>query len=223
MNAGWKDTPAGRVYAPFPQTQIDALIPLVKGIVARHGILPENVLGHSDIAPLRKQDPGPLFPWYQLAKAGLVVWPDANRVAAVRQVFDIQTPDAVWFQKKLASHGFALAQSGVFDQPTKTVIAAFQMKYRPANIAGEPDAETAAMLEVLTTPASAPLPPVPSVPAMPTPVPAPEPAVPEMRPVQPVQPTQPAQPVPPVTPPPSVPPTPLPTTTPAAPVASTPQ
>lgn len=164
VNAGWKDTPQGRVFAPFPQAQIDALIPLVKDIVARHGIAPENVLAHSDIAPLRKQDPGPLFPWYRLAQAGLVLWPDANRVAAVRQVFNIQAPDAAWFQKKLAAHGFALAQSGVFDQPTRTVIAAFQMKYRPANIAGEPDAETAALLEVLTTPANAPLPAVPAPP-----------------------------------------------------------
>jgi len=191
VNAGWKDTPLGRVYAPFPQSQIDALIPLVKGIVERHGILPENVIGHSDIAPLRKQDPGPMFPWYQLAKAGLVVWPDANRVAAVRQVFDIQVPDAVWFQKKLASHGYGLTQSGQFDAPTKTVIGAFQMKYRPANIAGEPDAETAALLEVLTTPANAPLPPVPPAP------------IPEMRPVQP---EQPVQPVPPLAPPPATPP-----------------
>jgi len=195
VNAGWKDTPQGRVYAPFPQTQIDALIPLVKDIVARHGIRPENVVGHSDIAPLRKQDPGPMFPWYQLAQAGLVVWPDPSRVAAVRQVFDVQTPDAVWFQKKLAAHGFGLAQSGAFDQPTRTVIAAFQMKYRPANIAGEPDAETAAMLEVLTTPANAPLPPVPPAP------------IPEMRPVQPalpgdpLQPTQPTQPAQPTQPP----------------------
>ena len=199
VNAGWVDTPTGRVFAPFPQSQIDALIPLVKGIVERHGILPENVLAHSDIAPLRKQDPGPLFPWYQLARAGLVVWPDANRVAAVRQVFDIQTPDALWFQKKLASHGFALAQSGLFDQPTKTVIAAFQMKYRPANIAGVPDAETAALLEVLTTPATAPLPPVPPSP------------IPEMRPVQPEQPVQPVPPVEapaPLAPPPPVPETP---------------
>jgi len=198
VNAGWKDTPQGRVYAPFPQTQINALIPLVKGIVQRHGILPENVIGHSDIAPLRKQDPGPMFPWYQLAQAGLVVWPDANRVALVRQVFDIQTPDAVWFQKKLASHGFALTQSGLFDQPTKTVIAAFQMKYRPSNIAGEPDAETAALLEVLTTPANAPLPPVP-----PAPIPEMRPVQPEqpLQPVPPVQPMQPAPPVSPVTPP----------------------
>lgn len=199
VNAGWKDTPQGRVFAPFPQSQIDVLLPLVKDIVARHKIAPENVVAHSDIAPLRKQDPGPLFPWYQLAQAGLVVWPDANRVAAVRQVFDIAVPDAVWFQKKLAQHGFALAQSGVFDQPTRTVIAAFQMKYRPANIAGEPDAETAAMLEVLTTPANAPLPPVPVAPAVPT-IPVPVPGVP---------PVNPGAPVPPATPPvPAVPPTP---------------
>jgi N-acetylmuramoyl-L-alanine amidase len=210
VNAGWKDTPQGRVYSPFPQTQIDALIPLVKDIVARHGILPENVVGHSDIAPLRKQDPGPMFPWYQLAQAGLVVWPDVNRVAAVRQVFDLQTPDAAWFQKKLAAHGFGLAQTGLFDQPTKTVIAAFQMKYRPANIAGEADAETAAMLEVLTTPANSPLPPVPPAP------------IPEMRPVQPEQPLPPPQPLPPVAPP--APPTPVPVTPPnTPPVASSPQ
>jgi N-acetylmuramoyl-L-alanine amidase len=207
VNAGWKDTPQGRVYAPFPQTQIDALIPLVKDIVARHGIRPENVVGHSDIAPLRKQDPGPMFPWYQLAQAGLVVWPDPTRVVAVRQVFDVQTPDAAWFQKKLAAHGFGLTQSGAFDQPTKTVLAAFQMKYRPANIAGEPDAETAAMLEVLTTPANAPLPPVP-----PAPIPEMRPVQPAppgdpLQPTQPTEPTQPAQPLQPAVPtPPNTPP-----------------
>ncbi len=239
VNAGWTDTPQGRVYAPFPQAQIDALIPLLKGIVARHGILPENVVGHSDIAPLRKQDPGPMFPWYQLAKAGLVAWPDANRVAAVRQVFDIQSPDAAWFQKKLASHGFGLSQSGVFDQPTKTVLSAFQMKYRPANSLGEPDAETAALLEVLTTPATAPLPPVPSMPALPLPVPGlppvqgalpvPQtpgtPAIPDMRPVQAPQPASPTPPVQPVTPPPPTTPPPMtpPNTPLAPPVAPRPQ
>ena len=206
VNAGWKDTPQGRVYAPFAPSQIDALVPLLKDIVARHGIAPENILGHSDIAPLRKQDPGPLFPWYQLAQAGLVVWPDMNRVAAVRQVFDIQVPDALWFQKKLAQHGFALAQSGVFDGPTRTVIGAFQMKYRPANIAGEPDAETAALLEVLTTPANAPLPPVPVAPAAP-PVPVPVPSLPPVNPAPPAPPATPS-PVPAVPPAPSVPPTP---------------
>jgi N-acetylmuramoyl-L-alanine amidase len=203
VNAGWKDTPQGRVYAPFPQAQMDALLPLVKDIVARHGIAPENVLGHSDIAPLRKQDPGPQFPWQRLAQEGLVLWPDANRVAAVRPAFDALLPDVAWFQRKLATHGFGLVQSGTYDEATRTTLAAFQMKYRPRDISGVADAETAALLEVLTTPANTPPPVVPAALApvapatMPTPAPAPAPmpmstptpTLPEPTPVLPVEPT----------------------------------
>jgi N-acetylmuramoyl-L-alanine amidase len=205
VNAGWKDTPQGRVYAPFPQAQMDALLPLVKDIVARHGIAPENVLGHSDIAPLRKQDPGPQFPWQRLAQEGLVLWPDANRVAAVRPAFDALLPDVAWFQRKLATHGFGLVQSGTYDEATRTTLAAFQMKYRPRDISGVADAETAALLEVLTTPANTPPPVVPAAlapvapaaPPMPAPAPAPAPmstptptpTLPEPTPVLPVEPT----------------------------------
>ncbi|MBD8544959.1 N-acetylmuramoyl-L-alanine amidase [Oxalobacteraceae sp. CFBP 8761] len=207
VNAGWKDTPQGRVYAPFPQAQMDALLPLVKDIVARHGIAPENVLGHSDIAPLRKQDPGPQFPWQRLAQEGLVLWPDANRVAAVRPAFEALLPDVAWFQRKLATHGFGLVQSGTYDEATRTTLAAFQMKYRPRDISGVADAETAALLEVLTTPANTPPPVVPAalapmapttmpMPApapapapMPTPTPTPTPTLPEPTPVLPVEPT----------------------------------
>ncbi|UVW28696.1 N-acetylmuramoyl-L-alanine amidase [Massilia sp. H6] len=215
VNAGWKDTPAGRVYAPFPQTQIDALVTLVKDIVQRHGIAPENVLGHSDIAPQRKQDPGPLFPWRQLAQAGLVAWPDANRVAAVRPVFEAMLPDYAWFQRKLATHGYAIVQSGVLDQQTRTVLAAFQMKYRPTDIAGNADAETATLLEVLTTPANAPLPVVVPPPVITHPVPPLPPAAPPSPPPVP-SPALPPPPLPtPVSPP-------LPTTMPAAPAAVAP-
>lgn len=178
VNAGWKDTPNGRVYAPFPQYQVDALIPLVRDIVTRHHIAPENVLGHSDIAPLRKQDPGPMFPWKQLADAGLVAWPDAARVAAVTPVFQTQLPDVAWYQKKLAAWGYGLVQSGNLDEQTRAVLSAFQMKYRPANIDGMPDVETAALLEALTNP-SGPLPqlqPVQTVPVLPPTEPAPAPA-----------------------------------------------
>ncbi len=204
VNAGWKDTPNGRVYAPFPQSQIDAIIPLVRDIVTRHHIAPENVLGHSDIAPLRKQDPGPMFPWRQLADAGLVAWPNAARVGAVMPIFQQQLPDVAWFQRKLATWGYGIAQSGQLDEQTRTVLAAFQMKYRPANIAGIPDVETAALLEALTNPAG-PLPPVPV-------------AVPEFRPVQPPQP-QPGQPVPPPAPDQPTPPVP---SQPVAPVPAVP-
>ncbi len=187
VNAGWKDTPQGRVYAPFPQAQMDALMVLVKDIVQRNGIAPENVLGHSDIAPLRKQDPGPLFPWARLGQEGLVLWPDANRVAVIRPIFEATLPDVAWFQRKLATHGFGIAQTGLLDNQTRTVLSAFQMKYRPRDIAGNPDAETATLLEVLTTPANAPL-PVVTPPVITSPVPAlppataPAPVVPETAP-----------------------------------------
>ena len=155
VNPGFTEGPAGRVYYPFPQSQIDRLIVLLKEIVARHAVPPENILGHSDIAPQRKQDPGPLFPWYQLAQHGLIAWPDAYRVASARQLYEQQMPDAFWFQQKLAQHGYAIVRSGQFDPQTRNVISAFQMKYRPAIFDGMADAETAAMLEVLTTPAPA--------------------------------------------------------------------
>lgn len=158
VNKGWTDTAQGRVYAPFTQAQIDTLIPLVRDIAARNHVAPENILGHSDIAPLRKQDPGPMFPWVQLAKAGLVAWPDAARVAAVQPAFEAMLPDVAWFQQKLAAHGYAIVQSAVLDEQTRAVLGAFQMRYRPARYDGQPDAQSAALLEVLTAPVPKPAP-----------------------------------------------------------------
>ncbi|GHK20337.1 hypothetical protein ECZU03_41260 [Escherichia coli] len=60
-----------KYFAPFEQAQIQALIPLAKDIIARYHIKPENVVAHADIAPQRKDDPGPLFPWQQLAQQGI--------------------------------------------------------------------------------------------------------------------------------------------------------
>jgi N-acetylmuramoyl-L-alanine amidase len=175
VNHGFTQTPTGRVWQPFPPAQIDALIVLLKDIVARHKIPPENILGHSDIAPQRKQDPGPMFPWFQLAQAGLVTWPDGTRVTAARAVFDQQLPDVAWFQARLALHGYSVPQTAVLDEATRTVVSAFQMKYRPAVIDGSLDAETAALLEVLTTPAvkSPVTPPLPASPAASSAFPAP--------------------------------------------------
>ena len=68
VNPGYRDTPQGRVWYPFSQAQMDELIPLLKQIVERHHIAPDNIIGHNEIAPQRKQDPGPLFPWQQGSK-----------------------------------------------------------------------------------------------------------------------------------------------------------
>ncbi len=143
-----------REYLPFPQAQIDALIPLVKDIVQRHQIRPERILGHGEVTPSYKEDPGPTFPWKQLADLGITPpWPDAERVAAQRVRFEAALPDATWFQKALAQHGYAVEPSGLFDGPTQRVLMNFQMRYRPADYSGQPDAETAALLQVLTQPA----------------------------------------------------------------------
>ena len=153
VNPGYVDTPAGRVYAPYPQAQVDAVIALAKDIVARHDIAPGHVLGHADIAPGRKQDPGPQFPWKQLADAGLIAWPEPGQVAARLAYYrDAPLPDVLWFQQRLANVGYRVPQTGVLDEATRAVISTFQMKYRPADIGGEPDAQTAAWLDVASTP-----------------------------------------------------------------------
>jgi N-acetylmuramoyl-L-alanine amidase len=151
VNRGDQLNAGAVLYEDFPKPQIDAVVALVKWIVARHQIRPDRILGHGDIAPLRKVDPGPKFPWKRLADEGLIAWPDDARVARRRTQYEAALPDLAWFQEKLATHGFALAQTGEFDEATRRVIAAFQMKYRPRLYEGIPDAETAAILDVLVS------------------------------------------------------------------------
>lgn len=152
VNPGYVDGPGGRVYAPFPQAQIDQVIALVRDIQARHQVRPDRIIGHADIAPGRKQDPGPNFPWKQLADAGLIAWPDANVVMLKRLEHEVAPRDIAWLQERLARIGYSVSRSGVMDEMTRDVISTFQMKYRPSDIAGQPDAETAALIEVVSTP-----------------------------------------------------------------------
>jgi N-acetylmuramoyl-L-alanine amidase len=156
VNRGWTDGPDGRSWAPFPEPQIATLIVLIKDIMARHRIAPENVLGHSDVAPQRKQDPGARFPWERLAAEGIVPWRDPAVVAARRAAFDSALPDLAWFQRKLAALGYVVPQDGQPGQETRNVLIAFQTRYRPSKIDGEPDAETAALLDTpaVVTPAA---------------------------------------------------------------------
>ena len=149
VNQGYVEGPDGRHWQPYDEAQIQALIALLKDLVKRHDLPIDSIIGHSDVAPQRKVDPGPLFPWQRLAKAGLIRWPDAAQVVSRRGEFERALPDALWFQQQLAKVGFSLAFSGQFDEQTRNVLAAFQMKYRPARYDGLADAETAAILAVL--------------------------------------------------------------------------
>ena len=112
-------------YQPFPEAQVAALIDLATGIVARHGIGAGNVVGHSDVAPARKTDPGELFPWRRLAAAGLGVWPEDGAA------------DGGDLDAALAAIGYG--GSGV---ARADLISAFQRRFRPANFDGVEDAET---------------------------------------------------------------------------------
>jgi N-acetylmuramoyl-L-alanine amidase len=140
----------GERFVPYREDQIAALIPLVQDIVQRHQIRPDRVVGHSDIAPGRKVDPGPLFPWKRLADLGLVAWPDPQRVSAALPGFQRQLPNHLWFQQALARIGYEVPTHGEWDEATRRVMVAFQMRYRPSRYDGVADAESAALIQALS-------------------------------------------------------------------------
>ncbi len=119
-------------YRPFPIPQIVALLRLLPEIVARHAVAPANVVGHSDVAPTRKTDPGELFDWEQLAGRGLALPRPREELV-----------DPGWDD---AAVGTALARFGyAIDDPPAT-IRAFQRRFRPEAVTGVADAETRAIL-----------------------------------------------------------------------------
>ena len=150
VNIGPIDTPQGRTWQPYPPEQVDAIIRLAKDIVTRYGIPPTRVVGHSDIAPQRKIDPGPFFPWKQLYDAGIGAWPDDATVAKDLAGRDPHAgADVRALQQKLARYGYETVTDGVLDDRTRRVLAAFQMHFRPADYSGNPDAQTDAIAQAL--------------------------------------------------------------------------
>lgn len=142
-----RDNGQWEAYSPA-QTQV--LITLLRDIVSRHQIKPHNIVGHSDIAPQRKIDPGPLFPWDELARHGLGRWYDPERVVAYQQEFAVAgLPNTLWLQNQLGRLGYAVPAHGMLDKATRNVVAAFQMRYRPDNHDGQPDAQTLAIMKAL--------------------------------------------------------------------------
>ena len=125
-------------YRPFPEEQIDALVPLVADIVGRHGITRGNIVGHSDIAPTRKQDPGELFPWARLAKL---------RLALPRPTKNLMDPN--WTD---AGFLLALERFGYDVSDKLAAVVAFQRRFRPELIDGEIDGECRAILLALLLP-----------------------------------------------------------------------
>lgn len=119
-------------YGPFPDAQFEALVPLLARMMAQHGIPPANVLGHSDVAPERKIDPGELFPWERLAQYGLCL--PAPRIA----LGDPYDNDGAFL--------LALERFGYDITVGAKAVEAFQRRWRPRKIDGEIDGEIRAIL-----------------------------------------------------------------------------
>ena len=133
-------------YRPFPEPQIAALIDLLTQVRSRWTIPDERILGHSDVAPQRKIDPGELFPWERLARAGHGLWTPAA-AAPGSPIAEGERGAAVFaLQSGLDRLGYDCPVTGVYDAPTALVVSAFQRHWVPARFDGVADGATRATL-----------------------------------------------------------------------------
>ena len=159
VNAGYVTDASGlKVFPEFDDRQVKKVAALVKDIADRYMIPPTNIVAHSDIAPTRKQDPGPKFPWKKLYEQyGIGMWYDN----AVMQSFLTEMPmenfmmqkdssDFIYqYQLALKNLGYGLTPTGALDDATRKTIEAFQYHFRPEKYDGVMDAESWAILRAL--------------------------------------------------------------------------
>ncbi|MGH7013108.1 MAG: N-acetylmuramoyl-L-alanine amidase [Stellaceae bacterium] len=128
-------------YRDFPPAQMEALAALATDIRQRHRIPDRYVLGHSDVAIGRKQDPGERFDWQWLARRGIGLWPDfaGGPLAG----------DIALLQRNLAKFGYDCPQSGTLDEATRATVRAFHLHFRSQHCDGIPDQETRRRAAVL--------------------------------------------------------------------------
>jgi N-acetylmuramoyl-L-alanine amidase len=137
-------------YVPFPKVQMQAVAALSKAIIDRHAIPARNVVGHSDVAFLRKADPGELFGWPMLARAGVGLFPfDAHPMVGSDLARGDNGKKVIRLQTALANWGYGLKLDGDYGEKTEKCVVAFQRHYRPADISGMWDDECAGLLAAL--------------------------------------------------------------------------
>jgi N-acetylmuramoyl-L-alanine amidase len=136
-------------YRPFPEAQIQAVLALVADIRTRWTIDDDRIVGHSDVAPTRKDDPGELFPWKRFAEAGHGIWAEATPAPGA-PIGEGEEGAAVFaLQAGFTRLGYDLPPSGKFDAATTAVVRAFQRHWRPERVDGIADGETRARLIAL--------------------------------------------------------------------------
>jgi N-acetylmuramoyl-L-alanine amidase len=137
-------------YPDFPEPQIAAVIALCRDLVERHRFRADRVLAHSDIAPLRKWDPGEKFPWERLHRAGVGAWVEPAPITpgTVLALHDCG-PEVARLQAGLQVYGYGIKASGAYDDLTAAVVVAFQRHFRPARVDGRADPSTVETLRSL--------------------------------------------------------------------------
>jgi N-acetylmuramoyl-L-alanine amidase len=133
-------------YRPFPADQVEALIGLLDAIRGRWEISDGRILGHSDVAPERKTDPGELFPWKRLAQDGHGLWLEPQASPGAPLDIGDEGTGVFALQAGLTRLGYDSAPSGQYDEQTKTIVRAFQRHWRPERVDGIADGETRARL-----------------------------------------------------------------------------
>jgi N-acetylmuramoyl-L-alanine amidase len=139
-------------YRDFPIRQIAALVVLCKSILKRHaGISAVRVLGHSDVAPARKQDPGEKFPWHLLHESGIGHWVREAplNVDGPMLMMGDRGESVSRLQRVFAGYGYGIAETGHYDETTRDVVTAFQRHFRQARVDGIVDASTLLTLRAL--------------------------------------------------------------------------
>jgi len=146
------DLPVRRIcfFPDFADSQIALLVDLLDEILERHpDIRPTHITGHADIAPDRKIDPGPRFPWQRLYRLGYGAWYDDETVIRYWEQFSQQAMPVPNVQAALKAYGYGIEVSGVLDEQTHNVLRAFQMHFRPSEVTNEATTTTVAILYAL--------------------------------------------------------------------------
>ncbi|MBI1261189.1 MAG: N-acetylmuramoyl-L-alanine amidase [Rhizobiales bacterium] len=136
---------------PYPAAQMATVTQLSREILSRHPrITPCRVIGHSDVAPARKADPGEWFDWAGLARAGVGVWVEPEEIVdgPVLSLGDRGDPVSE-LQFALGSYGYGIEVLGRYDETTEQVVTAFQRHFRPARVDGVADLSTVITLQKL--------------------------------------------------------------------------
>lgn len=136
---------------PFPKAQIDAVIELCQGILTRWDIPQNRIVGHSDIAPLRKDDPGEHFPWAALAEAGIGYYSTTEQSDTLNLIGrglgpTDQGPAVERLQNSLAAIGYGIDATGRYDDATQKTVTAFQRRWIQDRVSGDADLTTLATI-----------------------------------------------------------------------------